>query len=102
MLKKLLIAAAAVVLVPTGTALADQSGRHGYYGGHYYGDGYRYRAYRHGHRLNRFDRQLRDLRYAYENGYISRSEYRYQRRVVEQERRWFNRHNRDRRYGYRW
>lgn len=106
MLKKLLIAAAAVALAPVGTAQADDSGRYGYGGGGYYSghyDGDRHRSYRHGHRLNRFDRQLRELHYAYRHGYISRSEYRWQRRQIERERRWHLRNQyRDRDYGYRW
>ncbi|MBB4640395.1 hypothetical protein [Rhizorhapis suberifaciens] len=105
MFKKLLMAAAVTVLVPTGTALAHDGGRYGYSdyrGGHYYYNGDR----RHS-RLNSYDRALRELRYAYRHGYISRWEYRMQKRELERERRWARRdrdrwHYRDRRYGYRW
>lgn len=106
MWKKLLIAAAVVALAPTGTALAHESGRYGYggggyYSGQYYGDSYRHHRYDN-RRLNRYDRALRELRYAYRHGYISRWEYRTQRRALERERRWYNRRHRDRYYGSRW
>lgn len=97
MLKKLLIAAAAVALVPTGTALAHDRDRYGYRydhyrGDHWRGDHYRYRDHRHYRSWYR-DR-LRELKWAYRHGYISRREYRAERRALERQRRYY-------RYGYR-